>query len=140
MSGGVASPLERRYRSNVEIAHGLPKAERGQSWIGPDGARRYFDARYRALAARVELEGLAFHPAERSWVDHARDNAAVLVGDVVLRYGWRRVTGDPCSVAAQVGAVLNVAGLAGPGQGVRPELSSGAPPARLAFDATARQI
>lgn len=113
VSGGVASPLERRYRTNVEIAHGLPRAERGQAWIGPDGIRRYFDARYRIWRVRVELEGLAFHPVDRSWADHARDNAAVLAGDVVLRYGWRPVAGDPCTVAAQVGAVLTLRGWPG---------------------------
>jgi hypothetical protein len=110
---GVASPLERRYRLNVELAHGLPKAERGRAWIGPDGVRRYFDARYRFWRVRIELEGLAYHPVERAWVDHDRDNAAVLAGDVVLRYGWRQVTGGPCRVAAQVGAVLTLRGWPG---------------------------
>jgi hypothetical protein len=109
---GVASPLERRYRRDVERAHGLPKGVRGGAWIGPDGRRRYFDVRYVAWRVRVELEGLAFHPAERSAVDHARDNAAVLQGDVVLRYGWHPVTATPCDVAAQVGAVLTLRGWA----------------------------
>jgi hypothetical protein len=114
VAGGVASPLERRYRLNVELAHGLPKAERGRAWIGPDGVRRYFDARYRLWRVRIELEGLAYHPLDRSWVDHERDNAAVLVGDVVLRYGWRAVTSNPCQVAAQVAAVLTLRGWPGP--------------------------
>lgn len=114
---GVASPLERRYRSRVEIAHGLPKAQRGEAWLGPDGLRRYFDVRYRSWRVRIELEGLAFHPVERGWVDHARDNAAVLQGDVVLRYGWRAVSVEACSVAAQVGAVLTLRGWPG---GIKP--------------------
>jgi hypothetical protein len=110
---GVASPLERRYRMRVELAHGLPKASRGEAWFGPDGLRRYFDVRYRAWRVRIELEGLAFHPVERAWVDHGRDNAAVLEGDVVLRYGWRAVTTDHCRTAAQVAAVLTLRGWAG---------------------------
>lgn len=110
---GVASALESRYRTGVELAHRLPRAERGRSWIGPDGVRRYFDARYPHWRLRVELEGLAFHPAERAHVDQARDNAAVLVGDVVLRYGWRQVVGEPCTVAAQVAAVLTLRGWPG---------------------------
>jgi hypothetical protein len=112
-AGGVASPLERRYRRDVEIAHGLPKGMRGGAWVGPDGRRRYFDVRYKHWRARVELEGLAYHPDDRSWVDHARDNAAVLLGDVVLRYGWRPLVSDPCTVAAQVGAVLSLRGWPG---------------------------
>jgi hypothetical protein len=110
---GVASPLERKYHLRVELAHKLPRASRGKVWLGPDGLRRYFDVRYARWRLRIELEGLAFHPVERSSVDHARDNAAVLLGDVVLRYGWRAVTLDPCHVAAQVGAVLTLRGWPG---------------------------
>jgi hypothetical protein len=112
-TGGVASSLERRYRRGVERAHGLPRADRGGAWVTPDGRRRYFDVRYGKWRVRVELEGLAFHPDDRSWADHARDNAAVLLGDVVLRYGWRPVTGTPCDVAAQVAAVLTLRGWTG---------------------------
>jgi hypothetical protein len=107
-------PLERRYRHDVEIAHALPRGERGEQWLGPDGRKRYYDVRYRTWRLRIELEGLAYHPSDRSHVDAARDNAAVLLGDVVLRYGWRAVVGDPCQVAAQVSAVLELRGW-GPG-------------------------
>jgi hypothetical protein len=112
-AAGVTSPLERRYRLRVELAHGLPRGDRGGAWATPDGRRRYFDVRYRRWRVRVELEGLRFHPDDRSWADHARDNAAVQLGDVVLRYGWRPVTGTPCDVAAQVAAVLTLRGWPG---------------------------
>lgn len=110
---GVASALERRYRMAVERAHGLPPARRNQSWTAPDGRRRYFDVRYDDWRVRVELEGLAFHPADRGWRDAERDNDAVLLGDVVLRYGWHPVVRDPCAVAAQVAAVLQLRGWTG---------------------------
>jgi hypothetical protein len=110
---GVASALALRYRHDVEVAHGLPAAARGGAWLGPDGRRRYFDVRYDAWRLRVELEGLAYHPGDRSWVDHARDNAALQLGDVVLRYGWHPVVGAPCTVAAQVAAVLTLRGWTG---------------------------
>ena len=101
------------------------------AWIGPDGVRRYFDVRYKMWSLRVELEGLAFHPVDRSLVDHARDNAAVLQGDVVLRYGWRVVTGTPCQVAAQVAAILTLRGWPGHvtacGPGCRAALASSDP-------------
>jgi hypothetical protein len=128
---GIASPLERRYRRQVELPHALPRAERGGAWTTPGGRRRYFDVRYRAWRVRVELEGLAFHPDDRSWADQGRDNAAVVLGDVVLRYGWRAVTGTACEVAAQVGAVLTLRGWTGQlarcGPGCR---AAGYPPAR----------
>ena len=110
---GVASPLEHRYRRDVEVAHGLPLGDRAGASADPDGRRRYFDVRYKHWRLRIELEGLAFHPDDRSWVDHARDNAAVQLGDVVLRYGWRPVTATPCDVAAQVAAVLTLRGWTG---------------------------
>jgi hypothetical protein len=110
---GVASALERRYQRDVERAHGLPVARRNLAWTGPDGRRRYFDVRYDEWRVRVELEGLTFHPADRSWRDAARDNDAVLLGDVVLRYGWHPVVRDPCTVAAQVAAVLRLRGWTG---------------------------
>jgi hypothetical protein len=110
---GVASALEHRYRHDVEVSHGLPQAQRSGAWSGPDGRRRYFDVRYAEWRLRVELEGLAYHPADRSWADAARDNEAVPLGDVVLRYGWRPVVGDPCGVAGQVGAVLRLRGWTG---------------------------
>jgi hypothetical protein len=115
-SSGVASPLERRYRQGVELSHGLPTGRRGEAWWGPDGRRRYSDVRYAAWWARVELEGLAYHPDDRSWVDQARDNAAVVLGDVVLRYGWRAVAGrrpsppQRCSSASPVTRSCTVAG------------------------------
>ncbi|MFL6101082.1 MAG: hypothetical protein ACJ71T_14145 [Actinomycetales bacterium] len=112
-AGGVASALELRYRSDVEVAHGLPPARRNQVWTAPDGRRRYFDVRYDEWRVRIELEGLAYHPADRSRWDAERDNAAVLMGDVVLRYGWHPVVRDPCAVAAQVCAVLTLRGWTG---------------------------
>jgi hypothetical protein len=130
-AGGVASSLERRYRRMVEAAHGLPKGERGGAWLSRDGRCRYFDVRYKRWRVRVELEGLAYHPDDRSWVDHTRDNQAVLMGDVVLRYGWRPVVTSSCDVAAQVAAVLTLRGWAGvvkpcgPGCGA-PRAASGA--------------
>jgi hypothetical protein len=54
----------------------------------------------------VELEGLAYHPEDEVGRDDARDNAAVVGGDAVLRYGWAAVVGSPCDVAAEVAAVL----------------------------------
>jgi hypothetical protein len=42
-----------------------------------------------------------------------RDNAAVVDGRRVLRYGWADVAGQPCAVAAQVATVLRASGWSG---------------------------
>jgi hypothetical protein len=103
---GVASPLERRYLRDVERPHGLPRGARNLPEPGPAGARSYRDVRYRRWAALVELDGREAHPAERAFRDRRRDNRAARLGEVTLRYGWREVVAEPCTVAAEVAAVL----------------------------------
>jgi hypothetical protein len=109
---GVASPLERRYVRDVEQVHGLPRSDRNAPAV-LRGVRRYRDARYRRQRTTVQLEGLAYHPEDESARDDARDNAAVIAGDAVLRYGWAAVVGSPCAVAAEVAAVLQNRGWTG---------------------------
>lgn len=109
---GIASTLERHYRRDVELPHGLPRARRGER-ITVSGRHWYADARYSRFRLRIELEGLRWHPDDVRWRDDVRDNVAVLTGDAVLRFGWRAVVGQPCEVAAQVAAVLRDRGWQG---------------------------
>lgn len=110
---GVQSVLERRYRRDVEIAHGLPRGERNAADV-VRGRRRYRDVRYRRYRAVVELDGRATHPDELSELDAWRDNELVTEEDVTtLRYGWRSVAGRPCVTATQVGALLTRNGWTG---------------------------
>ena len=109
---GVASPLERRYARDVEQAHSLPRSDRNAPAV-IRGVRRYRDARYRRQRTTVQLEGLAYHPEDESARDDARDNAAVIDGDAVLRYGWAAVVGSPCAVAAEVAELLRSRGWTG---------------------------
>ena len=113
VADGVASPLEHHYRRDVESAHGLPDGSRNGT-IVLRGRRWYYDVRYGAWRLRVELEGLAHHPVESGWRDDIRDNAAVLDGDSVLRYGWRAVVSDPCGTAVEVASALRERGWRGP--------------------------
>ena len=113
VADGVESPLELRYRRDVERSHGLPKAalqvrERlGGRWIRAD-------CRYRGLGVRVELDGQLAHPGGRTDQDTWRDNAALLEsGEITLRYRWRHVVGMPCDVAAQVAGALQQRGWSG---------------------------
>jgi very-short-patch-repair endonuclease len=125
VTDGVASPLERRYARDVERAHRLPAGRRNGLHL-LRGTRWYSDVRYRDQRVRVELEGLAWHPEDASQQDHRRDNAAVLTGDVVLRYGWQAVIGRPCDTATEVAQVLTSRGWSG-----QPERCSGRCPAGL---------
>ena len=105
---GVASPLERRYRRDVEHGHRLPAGARNQGEPRPAGGRWYRDVRYRPWHVIVELDGREAHPPDGAFRDMRRDNVAALAGESTLRYGWRDVAGDPCGVAVQVGAVLKL--------------------------------
>lgn len=109
---GCHSPLELRYLRKVERAHALPTGSR-QSRGEQDGRRLYRDVHYRQWRTIVELDGKVAHPVENRWRDLHRDNAAVVEGDRVLRYGWQDVLRNPCRVAGQVAATLQRAGWPG---------------------------
>lgn len=105
---GAESPLELRYLREVERPHGLPPARRqAQSRRG----KQFRDMLYDEFATIVELDGRV-HIAGR-FRDMRRDNAALLAGEVTLRYGWPDVTERPCPVAWEVAAVLVARGWSG---------------------------
>jgi hypothetical protein len=110
---GIESPLELRYRRDVERAHGLPRAvaqkrERvGGRWIRADRM-------YEGFGVRAELDGQLAHPYGTTDDDVWRDNSVVLATtDVTLRYRWRHVAITPCATAAQVAAALAARGWQG---------------------------
>lgn len=106
---GCHSMLELRYARLVERAHRLPRGHRQRrrgSW--------YDDVAYAEFDLLVELDGRAAHAGERVFRDHRRDNAAVLSGAKVLRYGLADVSRRPCRVAGEVATVLRAAGWPGP--------------------------
>lgn len=105
---GTESPLEVRYLTDVERAHGLPRAVRQ---VRSRSGREVRDVRYVEYATIVELDG-RLHIAGR-FKDMRRDNAALLDGDLTLRYGWSDVTERPCLVAAEVARLLSARGWSG---------------------------
>ncbi len=103
---GISFPLERRYARDVERAHGLPKAER-QARRTINGKIHYKDNWYPEYGICVELDGVAYHPAERMRRDHDRDNANLAVDDVrTYRFTFVHVTERACDSAAMVAASL----------------------------------
>lgn len=109
---GCHSLLELTYLRAVERAHGLPQSTRQVRRASDVG---YDDVRYADFATRVELDGRAAHPEYDRWRDLRRDNAAVVEGDMVLRFGLADVATIPCQVAAQVATVLRANGWTGTG-------------------------
>lgn len=108
VAGGCHSMLELSYVRQVERAHRLPRGDRQHK-----RDRWYDDVTYTGFGVLVELDGRAAHAGERVFRDHRRDNAAVLSGAKVLRYGAADVMRRPCVVAGEVAAVLRAAGWTG---------------------------
>lgn len=109
---GVASPLERRWRTDVEIAHALPRGRRNVAVVIA-GRRRYRDLRYEPSGVVVELDGRTAHPTAAAFRDRERDNAAARSLELALRYGWREVSGDPCGCAGELAGLLRLRGWRG---------------------------
>jgi very-short-patch-repair endonuclease len=120
VAAGAHSSLELRYLRDVERAHRLPVGLR-QHAVARPGGRYYDDVRYQEYGVTVELDGRSAHPDDARWRDMRRDNASVLAGRRVLRFGWADVAGGPCAVAAQVAVVLRIAGWRGVPRPCRPE-------------------
>jgi very-short-patch-repair endonuclease len=108
---GVHSPLERRYVTSVERAHGLPAARR-QAVVVIGGHRRYVDNLYEDALLAVELDGRAAHPAEQRWADSHRDNELAGAGIATLHYNWHDVSVGSCRTAAEVARLLTLRGTA----------------------------
>ena len=109
---GVHSPLERNYVHGVERTHGLPSARR-QARRRHGSGNRYLDNLYEEYGLCVELDGIAFHPAEGRWRDTHRDNVNLLQGTDTLRYEWPDATERRCGTAAEIAAVLRRRGWTG---------------------------
>lgn len=124
VADGAESVLELRYQHDVERAHSLPRATR-QARARRGGA--YRDARYDAYRTIVELDGLIH--LTQVLRDARRDNAALLDGEVTLRFGWPDVVDRACLVAWQVATVLRARGW--PGSPTRCERCLGASDADL---------
>ena len=115
---GVRTVLERRYRRDVERAHGLPRGERNRpepvhDETGKRVRNRYRDVRYRRWRLVVELDGDEAHRLWRRRHDRARDNSVGLAGDRHLEYGWFEVVEEPCRVAVDVATALRRQGWQG---------------------------
>jgi hypothetical protein len=113
--GGVMSVLEAAYLQEIELAHGIPPADR-QVPFSVDGRVLWEDATYDSIGVplTVRLDGRTYHATPGvAFRDRRRDNAAELAGRSRLVYGWREIHKDPCGVAAELLNVLHRAGWRG---------------------------
>jgi hypothetical protein len=103
---GAQFPLERRYLRDVERAHGLPRAERqARSAVG--GRTHYKDNLYGKYGICVEIDGPAYHRAERVQKDKDRDNLNLAADGIqTYRFGPVNVTERACESAAMVAESL----------------------------------
>lgn len=106
VADGVESPLELRYRRDVERRHGLPTARlQVRDQVGGLSIRA--DGIYEGLGVRVELDGMLGHPGGRTDADTWRDNAVLLERhEITLRYRWAHVAARACATAGQVATAL----------------------------------
>jgi hypothetical protein len=109
VAGGGRSVLELRYITGVERDHGLPTAQRQVSFDA-GGRSGQLDNLYEEERLAVELDGRAYHPAEQRWADNRRDSALAALGIMTVRYSWTDVAERPCTVAAEVAALLSLRG------------------------------
>jgi hypothetical protein len=106
ISDGVHFPLELRWTRDVQRAHGLPAPTHQARRQGADGTR-FLDNHYAPYDLAVELDGLAFHPAQDRDRERYRDNETMIAVDAsTLRYGFRQVANHPCDQAAQFARAL----------------------------------
>ena len=101
---GVHSALERSYRREVEIAHGLPRGRRQAQLAGRS------DVYYDEQGVVVELDGRLGHTGSGAFRDLDRDNRNTARNLVTLRYGHHDLTVRPCEVAEQVAGLLAARG------------------------------
>lgn len=113
VAAGVTSPLERRYRSDVATAHGLPLG-RAQVRASGSGGAVYRDVVIEDHGVVIELDGRVGHDdGAATFRDQWRDNAATLTGLATLRFGWLAIVGNPCGAAGQVAGLLRIRGWRG---------------------------
>ena len=109
---GVTSQLERRFRREVAIRHGLPVGTLQAR--ASEGGRLYRDVLYERERVVVELDGRLGHETESDMLrDQFRDNRATLSGNATLRFGWLAVAGHTCLTAGQVAHLLRLHGWRG---------------------------
>jgi hypothetical protein len=112
-AGGVESVLELEF-AKVLRSHGLVEPRRQVREVLPDGRAIRLDTLFDPYDVVAELDGRLGHStaADRER-DRQRDDAHRARGRNPLRFGWARVLGHGCAVAAEVATALRDGGWQG---------------------------
>ena len=103
-AGFTRSEAERRLRDLIRAA-GLPRPRMNARVAGYE-----VDALWPAHRLIVEVDGWAFHHTREAFERDRRKDAALQAASYrVVRITWRRLTTEPHSVSAQLGALLTLA-------------------------------
>ena len=104
IAGGCQSELEIFGVRHVLDIPGLPRCEQQHRVVLADGPV-LLDAAWPKVRLAVELDGAAFHGSpEARERDLRRDAALAALGWIVLRFSYRRLTGQPEACRAQIAA------------------------------------
>ncbi|MGA4508447.1 hypothetical protein ACQB6R_09855 [Propionibacteriaceae bacterium G1746] len=109
LDSGIESPLELRYRRDVEKAHALPTGLRQVSM----SKRTRTDVVYADFNTLIELDGELGHRGAGEVRDAWRDAEHLTMGLVTMRFGWIDVFHRACGVAGLVARVLRQRGWQG---------------------------
>jgi hypothetical protein len=112
-AGGIDSALELAFGKVLRL-HRLPEPRRQVREVLPTGRAIRLDTLFDPYEVVAELDGRLGHSTAADLArDQARDNAHALSGRIPLRFGWARVIGDGCQVAAEVATALSSRGWPG---------------------------
>lgn len=91
---------------------GLPEPTVNRRLHGPDGALiAKLDFDWEPPRITLEWDGLRYHSTPRQKrQDDARQNAVVLAGRLVLRYGWADLRDEPDRIAADLRRAFEIRG------------------------------
>lgn len=99
------SELEDRFREFL-LDHELPLPETN-ALVGPYEV----DCLWRAERVVIELDGRDVHDTQHAFeADRARDRVLQAAGHRVVRIAWRQLRDEPAAVAADLRALLRLAG------------------------------
>ena len=100
--------MEVRFLRDVERAQGLPRGRRQVPLT--IGNVRVHDIAYEEQRVLVELDGRLGHDGEDRVRDGIRDRRSATRAWLTVRAFWNDVAGAPCTLATEVGEVLNQRG------------------------------
>ncbi|SDY07354.1 Transcriptional regulator, AbiEi antitoxin, Type IV TA system [Modestobacter sp. DSM 44400] len=107
VEGGCQSELEVWGVTHVLRIPEVPAPVQQHRVVLADGRSVFLDAAYREVRVAVELDGAQFHDGRQARErDMRRDSALAVLGWVVLRFSYQRLTQDPAGCRAEIEAVV----------------------------------